>query len=79
MRFFCYPEYAPDDPRADSYGGFTVVMSEEDVRREYWSYWYGRMCEKFGKDHVDINYTFEDCLYDWMVVYWGYEVSDGND
>lgn len=78
MRFFCYPEYAPNDPRADEQGGFTVVLSEEDIRREYWPYWYGRMCEKFEQAYVDINFTFEDCLYDWMVVHWGYEVSDGH-
>jgi len=29
-----------------------------------------KMCEKFGKDHVDANYCFEDCLDDWIVVNW---------
>lgn len=76
MRFFCFPEYAPDDPRADEYGGYTTVWTEEDIRREYWPHWYKKMCEKFGQEKVDKDYCFEDCLYDWMVVYWAYEVSD---
>jgi hypothetical protein len=53
-----------------------VTKSEEDVRKEYWPYWYGRMCEKFGKDHVDDLYNFEDCLGDWYVVNWAWEVKE---
>jgi hypothetical protein len=25
------------------------VLSEEDIRKEYYPYWYEKMCAKFGK------------------------------
>jgi len=51
------------------------TLSEEDIREQYYPYWYGKMCEKFGKEHVDANYCFEDCLVDWIVVHWAWEVT----
>lgn len=52
-----------------------ITMSEEDVRKEYYPYWYDKMCEKFGKEHVDTNYCFEDCLEDWRIVHWAWPVD----
>jgi methanogenic corrinoid protein MtbC1 len=51
------------------------TLSEEDIREQYYPYWYGKMCNKFGKEHVDANYCFEDCLVDWIVVHWAWEVT----
>ena len=51
------------------------TMSEEDIRKEYYPWWYGKMCEKYGKQHVDANYMFEDCLDDWKVVDWAWEIT----
>lgn len=31
--------------------------------------------EKIGKEYSD-RYTFEDCLEDWMVVNWAWEVKE---
>ena len=53
-----------------------VTVSEDDVRRDYYPYWYERMCKKFGKDQVDSQYSFEDCLDDWIVVNWAWEVNE---
>ncbi len=75
MRYFSYNEYDPDSPRADELGGYVVTMSEEEIRKQYYPYWYGKMCEKFGKEHVDENYCFKDCLVDWQVVNWAWEVN----
>ena len=52
------------------------VLSEEDIRKEYWPYWYGRMCDKYEQAYVDQNYTFEDCLMDWCIVHWAVEVTN---
>lgn len=52
------------------------TRSEDDIRKEYYPYWYGKMCEKFGKEYVDANYCFEDCLDDWTVVHWAWEVTE---
>jgi hypothetical protein len=72
MRYYCYEDYKTD-PSLDSY---VAVKSEEDIRKEYWPYWYGMMCKKFGQEHVDENFNFEDCLTDWIVVNWAWESSD---
>lgn len=49
-----------------------VTLSEEDIRQEYWPYWYKKMCEKFGQEKVDQDYCFEDCLTDWVTVHWAW-------
>jgi hypothetical protein len=68
MRYYSYNEYV-DDPNINS----VVTVSEEDVRRDYYPYWYDKMCKKFGKEVVDRDYSFEDCLDDWIVVNWAWE------
>ena len=68
MRYFCYNEYV-EDPNTNS----VVTVSEEDVRRDYYPYWYDKMCKKFGKEVVDRDYSFKDCLDDWIVVNWAWE------
>ncbi len=72
MRIFQYDEYDPDHPD----GGYTATVSEEDIRKSYYPYWYGKMVEKFGKSIVDYGYSFEDCVQDWVVVNWAREVKD---
>jgi hypothetical protein len=72
MRYYCYNDYKTD-PSVDSY---VEVKSEEDIRREYWPYWYKKMCEKYEQSYVDENFNFEDCLTDWIVVNWAWESSD---
>lgn len=74
MRYFSYNEYDPESPLADDTGGYVVTLSEEEIRKEYWPYWYGKMCERFGKETVDRNYSFEECLDDWCVVHWAWKV-----
>ena len=70
MRYYAYDEY---DPK----GGFIQIYSEEDIHIHYYPYWYGEMCKKFGKDHVDATYTFQDCIDDFVIVSWAWEVNDG--
>lgn len=67
MRVFKYNEYEDTEPR---------LITEQEIRVEYWPYWYERMCKKFGKDEVDSKFTFEDCLNDWVIVNWAWEVKE---
>lgn len=67
MRYYSYNEYT-DDPSES----LVITKSEEEIREEYWPYWYGRMCDKFGKEIVDRDYCFEDCLEDWVIVNWAW-------
>jgi hypothetical protein len=76
MRYYCYNEYDPESSLADETGGYVVTKSEAEIRSEYWPYWYKKMCEKFGQKEVDQKYSFEDCLDDWIVVNWAWEVKE---
>jgi hypothetical protein len=31
------------------------------------------MCAKYEQAYIDENYTFEDCLEDWIAVNWAWE------
>lgn len=75
MRYYSVNEYDPDSPLADESGGYVETYSEDDIRKEYWDYWYSKMCQKYGKDIVDANYSFEDCLEDWIVINWAWKVD----
>jgi hypothetical protein len=76
MRYFSYNEFDSDNPLSDDTGGYVQTLSEEDIRREYYPYWYKKMCEKYGQDRVDNDYTFEDFLGDWIIVHWAWEVQE---
>ena len=71
MRYFSYNEYV-DDPNTNS----VVTVSEEDVRRDYYPYWYDKMCKKYGKEHVDEIYSLEECIEDWMIIHFAEEIFD---
>ncbi len=71
IRYYSYNEYH-EDPNVNT----VVTVSEEDIRRDYWPFWYERMCKKFGKERVDNTYNFEDCIDDWIVVNWAWEVEE---
>ena len=73
MRYFSYNEYDPNSQFADETGGDIVTVSEDDIKRTYWPYWYSRMCAKYEQAYIDENYTFEDCLEDWIIVNWAWE------
>lgn len=72
MRYFSFAY--PDENDGD----VVETWSEEDVRKKYYPYWYKKMCEKFEQAYVDENYSFEDCLWDWRIVNWAWEVTDEN-
>ena len=72
MRYFSYDNPAMD-MNGDILNNVVVTLSEEDIRRDYYPWWYDKMCQKFGKEEVDKNYCFEDCLDDWIIVNWAWE------
>lgn len=49
------------------------TLSEEEILESYWWWWYPKMCEKFGAEYVDAQYTKQDCIDDWVVVHWAVE------
>ncbi len=52
------------------------TLSEDEIIAQYWDYWYGKMCAKFGKEHVDANYSRRECIEDWCVIHWAWENTD---
>lgn len=67
MRYWCINYQDEND------NDVVETLSEKEIIEQYWHYWYGRMCDKFGKEHVDANYTVQDCIDDWTVVHWAWE------
>jgi len=74
MRYYSYNEFSNDEN--GEVIGKVVTVSEEELRKTYYPYWYDKMCKKFGKEIVNENYSFEECLNDWIVVYWAWESKD---
>lgn len=68
MRYFSFNSF-------DSEKGWVETVSEDDIRKEYYPYWYGKMCKMYGKEYVDENYCFWDCLDDFIMVHWAWEVD----
>ncbi len=65
VRFFSFEEF-------DGETGRVSTVSEIEIKETYYPYWYDKMCQKYGKKHVDANYTFEHCLEDWKIVHWAW-------
>ena len=73
MRYYSYNEPVFDTD-GNIINNVVETVSEEAIRKEYFPYWYDKMCKKFGKEYVDKNYSFEECLIDWCVVNWAWKV-----
>jgi hypothetical protein len=71
MRYYSYNVYSDDEDLEDT----VVTVSEDDIRKDYYPFWHSKMSAKFGKEHVDANYSFEDALEDWIVINWAWEVE----
>ena len=69
MKYYSY--YLQADDGSDN----VDTLSEDEILKEYYEYWYSRMCKKFGKEHVDSNYSKLDCIDDWVVVNWAWLVN----
>lgn len=72
MRYFSYYELDDKIPILTN----IMTVSEEQIRETYWPFWYGKMCKKYGKEEVDKNWSFEDCLEDWKTTNWAWEVKE---
>ena len=70
MKYYSYiVEYSEEGP-------VIITNSEQEIIDEYYGYWYKRMRDKFGKEHVDANYTKQDCIDDWVVTHWAWEIEN---
>jgi len=67
MRYFCYHEYTEDNEP------WIKVMSEEDIRKEYFPWWEKKMIDKYGEEHYNEHYSFLDCVDDWITTNYAWE------
>lgn len=65
-RHFAYNELGQDNP---------VVVDEDEIRRTYWPHWVEQM-EAARERGSTIPITWENCLLDFQVVNWAWEITD---
>ena len=65
MRTFAYNEQGLE---------FPVLVTEDEIRRTYWPYWCGEMTKRGKTDMI----TWANCLDDWLVVNWAWEITSAS-
>lgn len=75
MRYFSYHEPIWDN-NDDIIGDQTITKSEDEIRAEFFPYWQERMIELYGKELYEKTYSFKECLEDWMIINWAWEVTE---
>lgn len=74
MKKFSYDEMVLDG--AGNYIGDKIVtLTEREILDSYWQYWLRRMLEA-GNGPAEC--TEENCIDEWCIVHWAWEVKDGN-
>ena len=68
MRKFKYTELTDEEQVVE------VILTEEDILKNYWEFWSRKMTEKYGPDHEWI--TTENCIEDWLTSHWAFEVKE---
>jgi len=61
------------EPGEDGTTPVYQTLSDDEILEQYWDYWYGKMCEKYGKEKVDTGWSKQDCIDDWVIVHWAWE------
>lgn len=51
-----------------------TIITDDEIREEYWPYWHTKMVELGRYDQI----TIENCIQDFVTVYWAWEVRDGD-
>jgi hypothetical protein len=69
MKYYAYVSHSPMGL------DITRTLSEEQILVEYAPFWFEEMHRKFGKEYVDKHYTKNDCIMDWVVINWAWEVE----
>ena len=59
----------------DGEKGWVSTVSTHDILNEYWNYWYDSMCKKYGKEVVDKEYSWKDCIDDYVIGHWAWKVE----
>ena len=60
---FCYYQPSEDGKYNEVY-----VVSESDIRKNYYPEWQEKMIKKYGKIKFEENFNFDDCISDWCLI-----------
>jgi hypothetical protein len=66
MRYFSYNDFNEKNEH------FVMTVSEDHIRETYYDYWLTQIEKKYGDDH---DFSFPDCVDDWCVINWAWEVK----
>jgi hypothetical protein len=72
MKYYSYDTWKTD-PSVDPY---VETLSEDEILKEHWDWWKERMILKYGEERFKANYSEKDCIEDWAVVNWAWEVEE---
>lgn len=67
--------WAYDEPNRDG-SNHHVEMSEDEIIKEYWTYWSNAMALR-GRHKCKI--TRQSCIDDWVITNWAYNVKGNSD
>ena len=73
VRYWSFDEWVKTDPLMEGSSNNIVTLSEQEILDSYYPYWYNAMCKKYGKEHVDANFSKEDCIEEWVIIHWAWE------
>ena len=65
--------YRFDEYRGDGVPAGIVIKTGEEILEEYWPFWKEQMVNNFGEN--DARITFHNCIDDFCVVNWAWEVD----
>lgn len=71
MRYYSYYINSKSDNDTRS----IETVSEDEIRKNYWSLWYTQMCDRYEQAYVDEHYCFEDCLDYWIATHRAWSVT----
>ena len=52
-----------------------IRLTNKDIIKEYYSYWKASMLKKYSYVDFMTNFTIDDCIEDFVIVNWAYEVQ----
>ena len=70
MRYWTYIE--PKNP-PDDFTPVYITLSEDEILEKYWDYRYNQVCESWGKEKTDAEYSKQDCIDEFVIIHEAWE------
>ena len=70
MKYWTYIE--PKDPPTD-FTPVYITLSEDEILERFWAYRYVILCEIWGKEKTDAEYSKQDCIDEFVIIHEAWE------